>query len=259
MKYPLVILFFLASNLAVANTIPLPSSQVQKTILRETRKRSPKTKTDVRKPKPKIKQANQQPSVKPKDESIKDMTRRKTPLPFKKRAIRNEPPVSPIRKHSIGLGLGQTFLMGQFSERGDDGITPDFYYSYSVSHSFDLMGNFHYSTHQEKNSQVTVAGLSLAVKARLFHFDSFSPFAFGGLGFYRPTETRQVGRRNLTSASKFVFGTNFGVGGDLQLSDRFSFGTLLHYHDPFDVEQNDGTPPVEGSYYKLLVTLMYSF
>ena len=50
-----------------------------------------------------------------------------------------------INKHSLGIGLGQTFLRSDFHEHGTDKITPDIYYNYSASYSFDFTANAHYS------------------------------------------------------------------------------------------------------------------
>ena len=40
-----------------------------------------------------------------------------------------------------GLGLGQTFLTGDFGKNGEDSITVDLYYKYKASYSFDLIVN----------------------------------------------------------------------------------------------------------------------
>ena len=52
-----------------------------------------------------------------------------------------------LKVHSLGVGLGQTFVRGHLARHGEDKITLDGYYNYSVSHSFDMVLNFHYSQH----------------------------------------------------------------------------------------------------------------
>ena len=39
---------------------------------------------------------------------------------------------SPIGSHSFGIGLGQTFLTGDFGENGEDSITIDLYYNMRI-------------------------------------------------------------------------------------------------------------------------------
>lgn len=159
-----------------------------------------------------------------------------------------------LNAHSAGLGLGQTFLRGDFQKSGEDQVTPDFYYAYTASYSFDVVGNLHYSKHREGQRSVTIMGAAAAIKSRLYNFDSLSPFVLGGLGFYRPTTSES----SVDSEGKTVFGSNFGAGVDLRLNTQVTVGALMHYHNPFDVK-NDHGANLEGSYYKLLLTLMYSF
>ena len=165
---------------------------------------------------------------------------------------------SSLKKHSVGIGLGQTFLKGQFDNNGDDKITADILYNYSASHSFDLLIDFHYSKHKFRQTDVQLLGTAIGIKAKLFNFDAFAPFGVAGLGFYSPKTKRMVNNQLLESESKIVFGTHIGVGADLRLNSKFTIGLLRHYHNPFDVKQEVG-PEVEGSYFKLLITGFYSF
>jgi len=159
-----------------------------------------------------------------------------------------------IHKHSVGFGLGQTFLIGDFEKYGDNKITGEAFYSYSASYSFDMLLNFHYSEHEYKDNLVSLMGLSVSIKGKYFDFDSFSPFLMGGLGFYRP----RIRIDDEWSEGKNTFGFNVGGGVDLQLNDKVTIGILGHYHNPFDVKQDD-MKDVRGSYFKLLMTLMYQF
>lgn len=181
------------------------------------------------------------------------------PLPLNKKSSTNNSANNSgwgqTHAHSIGIGFGQTFLTGNFNDYGEDKITlPDLFYSYSASHSFDMLVNGHYSSHTYNNRKVTIPGLAVSVKAKLFQFDAFSPFALGGLGFYRP----QISEGAYESKAKLTFGLNLGFGGDLKLNDMFTVGVLVQYHNPFDVKQ-DNAKKVEGSYAKLLITGMYTF
>ena len=96
------------------------------------------------------------------------------------------PAMREINKHGLGLGLGQTFLFGNFEKRGDNKITADILYSYTASYTFDLLVNAHFSTHEYKDRAVFLRGTAISIKGRSYEFDSFSPFLLGGLGFYMP-------------------------------------------------------------------------
>lgn len=159
-----------------------------------------------------------------------------------------------IQKHSLGLGLGQTFLMGSYEDKGDDKITADLLYAYSASYSFDLLLNFHNSSHAYQTRKVWIQGLTMSIKARSYEFDAFSPFVLGGLGFYRP----QIYKNGNTSVQKSTFGMNLGAGMDLRLNHRVIVGLMGQYHLPFEVKQDD-MENVRGSYFKLLLTTMYLF
>jgi opacity protein-like surface antigen len=163
-----------------------------------------------------------------------------------------------IHKHSLGIGLGQTFLRSDFHDNGTDKITPDLYYNYSASYSFDFLANLHWSEHSYLNRKVDIKGLALAIKGKGWQFDAFSPFVLGGFGFYLPSATRMQNGVLTKTREQLVFGMNLGAGVELRLNDQFTVGVIAHYHDPFDVRQ-DNAPDLEGSYMKLLVVGMYTF
>lgn len=159
-----------------------------------------------------------------------------------------------VHKHAIGLGIGQTFLLGQLEDKGDNRITGDLFYSYTASYSFDLLVNLHSSHHTYKDKETWLRGLAFSIKARSHEFDAFSPFILGGLGFYQP----QVEKGGEKSDTKTTFGFNAGAGIDLRLNTNVIVGILSQFHSPFDVKQ-DETEDVKGSYFKLLLTGMYLF
>lgn len=163
-----------------------------------------------------------------------------------------------IHKHSLGIGVGQTFLRSDLGDNGNDKITADIYYNYSASYSFDFMANLHWSKHEFLNRSSTARGLALAIKGKGFQYDAFSPFVMGGFGFYLPKATRIYNNNPTETRSQLVFGVNAGIGVELKLNSQASVGVIAHYHDPFDVRQEVG-PELEGSYMKLLLTALYTF
>ena len=163
-----------------------------------------------------------------------------------------------LNAHGLGIGLGQTFLMGNYGDHGDDEISLDFFYSYSVSYSFDLIVNTHYSSHEDDDEKLRIFSLNSSIKSRLFEFDNFSPFIQGGLGFYMPKAKRYVSGSLKNSKEKIVFGANLGSGIDLRLNQHYVVGLLGQFHWPFNSEQN-GQPDLKGYYFKLLLTASYIF
>jgi len=165
---------------------------------------------------------------------------------------------SDIHKHSIGIGIGQTFLGGAFSKTGQNKITMDLFYNYSASYSFDLLVNAHHSRQSFGGTYTQLTSLNMGIKSKFYQIDNFSPFAVAGLGFYAPKTKRLVGTQYLESKTILVFGYNLGLGGDLKLNDKITMGVYGVYHNPFDVKQEIGSSVV-GRYYKLLITAFYTF
>ena len=159
-----------------------------------------------------------------------------------------------LKVHSLGLGLGQTFVRGKLGQYGQDQITLDVFYNYSVSYSFDLMLNLHHSEHSFAESYAKLQGFAVGIKGKFYEFDSFYPFLMGGFGFYNPKIRDQM----VKAPSKVAFGIHMGGGGELLLNRKFSLGLLAHYHNPFDIRHENG-PGVEGFYFKLLVMTLYRF
>ncbi|MBF0297986.1 MAG: outer membrane beta-barrel protein [Oligoflexia bacterium] len=163
-----------------------------------------------------------------------------------------------IHLHSAGIGIGETFLGGDFANHGEDKITFDFFYGYSASHSFDFLANLHRSTHEYKGEQVIVQGIALGIKGKFYQFDSFSPFAEGGFGFYRPIVTRKIEGTLTESEGKTAFGMHLGAGIDLKLNKNVAVGMLMQYHDPFNIKQDIG-PEIQGYYFKIMMIAAYCF
>ena len=165
---------------------------------------------------------------------------------------------SGLQKHSLGIGLGQTFVAGDFADTGEDKITWDLLYNYSASYSFDLLVDFHHSKQSFANTYTQLTSLNMGFKTKFYQIDNFSPFAVAGLGFYAPKVKRLIGDRYVESETKLAFGYHIGAGGDLKLNDKMTVGLYGSFHNPFDVKQELG-PQVEGRYYKLLITAFYTF
>jgi hypothetical protein len=163
-----------------------------------------------------------------------------------------------LQQHGLGIGLGQTFLLGNYAEHGQNKITMDLLYSYAASYSFDLLVNAHTSEHKDLRERMRVTGLTTSIKARLVEFDNFSPFVLGGLGFYAPKARRIIDGSPKWSDQKITFGLNFGGGADLRLNDHYVVGILGQMHWPFEVQQ-DTQADLKGYYFKLLITGMYLF
>lgn len=178
-------------------------------------------------------------------------------IPPSKKSFSNVPK-GDLKRHYFGIGIGQTFLMSDFKDNGEDQITAEAFYEFSASHSFDVYANFHYSKHKYQSNYTRIAGLNGGIRAKLFQFDEFTPYALGGLGFYMPKMKRMVGDSRVSSESKVTFGFTFGGGVDLKLTDHYKVGAVFQFHNPFDVSQDTGTD-VKGSYYKLLITTGYIF
>ena len=163
-----------------------------------------------------------------------------------------------VQRHGVGIGIGQTILMGNYDDYGDSSITLDALYTYSASYSFDLMANLQYSRHKYAGQKIILPALTSSIKAKAFQFDAFAPFVLGGLGFYRPKAFRSINNVIIESDSKWTFGINLGAGVDLKLNEKFTFGIITQYHRPFNVKQ-ENAPKIQGSYTKLLLTTVYHF
>ncbi len=163
-----------------------------------------------------------------------------------------------LQRHGVGFGLGETFLLGNYSKHGNDKITLDLLYTYAASYSFDLLLNAHLSEHADENERMKVMGLTSSIKGRFVEFDNLSPYFLGGLGFYAPRAKRTNDTKTEWSDQKVTFGLNFGGGVDLRLNDHYVVGVMGQMHWPFKVQQDEQSD-LKGYYFKLLITGMYLF
>lgn len=163
-----------------------------------------------------------------------------------------------LKAHSVGMGLGQVFLYGDHGDYGNSAMGVDFFYAYTVSYSFDLLVNTHFSSHSKGVNKTSLWGSNVNIKGRLMDFDSFSPYILGGLGFYAPKNKRMVSGTLQDSSRKLGFGLSFGAGVDLRLNDKITIGIMTAFHRPFDIAQDNG-PDVSGSYLRVLLNLFYTF
>lgn len=206
---------------------------------------------------PKIKTPNTASELSTKEEkkvSVEDVEERDAnPLPINGGAPRR------LQQHGLGFGLGQTFLLGNYSKHGNDKITVDVLYSYAASYSFDLLVNAHMSEHKDESEKMRLLGLTSSIKGRFVEYDNLSPFFLGGLGFYAP----QARRNKSTGGTKWTdqkvtFGLNFGGGVDLRLNEHYVVGVMGQMHWPFKLQQENQSD-LKGYYFKLLITGMYLF
>lgn len=163
-----------------------------------------------------------------------------------------------LQQHGLGLGLGETFLLGNYAKHGEDKITLDLFYSYTASYSFDLLVNAHVSEHKDQNEKMKVFGLNSSIKGRFVEYDNLSPYFLAGLGFYAPEAKRTIDNTTKWSDQKVTFGLNFGGGVDLRLNDHYVVGVLGQMHWPFKLQQENQSD-LKGYYFKLLITGMYLF
>jgi hypothetical protein len=163
-----------------------------------------------------------------------------------------------LQRHGLGLGVGQTFLLGNYAKHGNDKITLDLLYTYAASYSFDLLLDAHISEHEDENERLRTLGFSGSIKGRFVEFDSLSPYFLGGLGFYAPRAKRRTDTGMKWTDQKLTFGLNFGGGVDLRLNDHYVVGIMGQMHWPFKIQQ-DNQSDLKGYYFKLLITGMYLF
>src|SRR5690606_32055169 len=104
---------------------------------------------------------------------------------------------------------GQTFLLNDLEDNGEDKITVDGFYNYSASHSFDLLVNFHISKHKFRGQHALIRGIAPGIKAKLYQFDNFAPYALAGLGIYAPKVRRLNGGSTQDTETKKAFGYHF--------------------------------------------------
>lgn len=159
-----------------------------------------------------------------------------------------------IHSHTIGYGVGQTFLFGDYKDIADNHLGHQFFYSFKTSYSFDFSSGIHLSRHDEDNRDLKMAALWTNIKATFFDFDTFAPFVTGGFGFYWP----RVEAGPLESKSKTVFGINFGVGADLQFNSHWAIEFLTHFHKPF-ATRYENNQKIKGSFFNILIALLYTF
>lgn len=206
---------------------------------------------------PKIKTPNTASELSTKEEkkvSVEDVEERDAnPLPINGGAPRR------LQQHGLGFGLGQTFLLGNYSKHGNDKITVDVLYSYAASYSFDLLVNAHMSEHKDESEKMRLLGLTSSIKGRFVEYDNLSPFFLGGLGFYAPQARRnKSGGGTKWTDQKVTFGLNFGGGVDLRLNEHYVVGVMGQMHWPFKLQQENQSD-LKGYYFKLLITGMYLF
>jgi hypothetical protein len=202
----------------------------------------------------KIKTPNTSGELRTKDED-KSTSEEYEEKPSQSRSSRHQ---GRLQRHGLGFGLGETFLLGNYSKHGNDKITFDLLYSYAASYSFDLLINAHMSEHTDENERMRLMGLTSSIKGRFVEYDQLAPYFLGGLGFYAPRAKRATATSTQWTDQKVSFGLNFGGGVDLRLNDHYVVGVMGQMHWPFEIQQDDQSD-LKGYYFKLLITGMYLF
>lgn len=174
----------------------------------------------------------------------------------KKKTIKNvKRRISPkIDKHTVMLGVGQTFLTGdEFNYFGSDSLTLDFFYIYTPNKSkpFDLVSNFHWHNLKNRNRELNIRSTNFSFRYKFTQFQEFKPYLMGGLGFYNLQSSRN-------EKSKTVLGNTLGAGVDLNLNKNLTIGLNLQHHNPFDATFNTGRT-LDGSYNKIMLTIGWGF
>ena len=180
------------------------------------------------------KTANDAYSTSSKEEFFKDLYNNKT------------------KKHWLGLGIGQTHLIGNTYKKVDNELGFNGQYLYSASRSFDVYVNFHYSKHTRENQWVKLPGLTIGIKGRVYTLDSLSTFLLTGLGYYWPSVNREVNGTLMESETKAVLGVNIGTGLGLKLNAKSSISFVGHFHHPFKIKQEIGRD-IRGSFFNLFM------
>ena len=171
------------------------------------------------------------------------------------------------RPHSLGIGLGQMFLHGDFRHYGKNQIAFSLFYSYKTSDHFDFIADFHYSSHEytrfnKQEREFDQTSLALGIKARPVIWERFSPYLLAGVGFYLPVLKEKQPSTNTwhTSDRTITFGVHAGAGVDLELNSLITVGLQTQIHRPFNInEQELVGNEISGHYYKLLFTTAYKF
>lgn len=129
--------------------------------------------------------------------------------------------------HAGGLQLGQIWPAGDVGTNVDSTIGTGLFYEYQASDVFGLKADWVHSNHDD---QLDLDSFTLAIKANLVYYDRLAPFAFFGMGLYGVDKNISPASGN---ASKTLFGMNFGLGADLDLTESAFVGMYFCVHNLF--------------------------
>lgn len=164
--------------------------------------------------------------------------------------------------HTVGIGVGEVLLMGDFSKNVDNALGLNLIYHFGASQLFGLTTLAHISSHSGGNGQNSLAikGLSPNVRVNLGYYDRIVVYTLGGFGFFLVDE--KIG---VQSGSVTTFGLNLGGGVDLLLHPHFKFGTALTFHnifgktDPASAIGSSAALSIGGTYVGLFLAMGYIF
>lgn len=132
--------------------------------------------------------------------------------------------------HSVGIGLGQVLLMGDFSKNFSDGLGLKLTYGYEASDMFGLLASFGFSSHSNADASNTllIKGFQPDLKVNFAYIDKLVLYGFTGFGIYRVNEALA---RN--AGAVWTLGFELGTGFLLNLDNHFSFGSALGFNNIF--------------------------
>ncbi len=130
--------------------------------------------------------------------------------------------------HSAGITVGQVWPSGDFGKDVEGAVAPGLFYEYAASDVFSVYAEALRSNHS--SDSLKLWNYAAGIKSVLIYIDKLAPYAFVGMGLYHVD--RNLPATNET-ATKTLFGFNFGLGADLDLNDRVFVGMDFQFHNVF--------------------------
>lgn len=169
---------------------------------------------------------------------------------------------APGGMHGLGLGIGQTLLMADFSKNVSDALGYQLMYSYEASPMLGLLAMLSISEHSNSagTNTLNIKGLSPNLKVNLAYIDKLIVYMVAGLGFFVVDE--KVGTLQGTITT---LGFDLGGGFSLALSKHVQFGTQILFNSIFNQTTSTDNPPnpsgmtIGGTYVGLYLNVMYLF
>jgi hypothetical protein len=168
-------------------------------------------------------------------------------------------------EHSLGLGIGDEILFGNFSSNFPDSMAFQLNYNYDASPLIGLTVMASLGSHSNAitGGSLGIDGLTPDLRFNLAKFETLTFYAMSGFGLYKISESFGG---STPSASVTTIGFNLGGGFELRLAKHFAFGTSLDFYNIFSktddstAAANGGTgTTVGGTYMHLMLNFSYIF